>query len=85
MGMCIVSTPEGVRGFSLVDGKSVFIAHNKKQFAAYITRLLLDSSQRERTGTLAREVALSTIDWKILGERLVNIINSTEKTLHANL
>ena len=85
MGMCIVSTPEGVRGFSLVDGKSVFIAHNKKQFAVYITRLLLDSSQRERTGTLAREVALSTIDWKILGERLVNIINSTQKTLHAKL
>jgi len=28
MGMCIVSTPEGVRGFPLVDGKSVFIGHN---------------------------------------------------------
>lgn len=85
MGMCIVSTPEGVRGFPLVDGESVFIAHSSKQFAAHVTRLLRDPFQRERAGTLAREVALSTIDWKVLGRRLVNIVKTTEKALHVKL
>lgn len=85
MGMCIVSTPEGVRGFPLVDGESVFIAHSSKQFAVYVTRLLQDPAQRERTGALARKVALSTIDWKVLGIRLVNIINTTEKALDVGL
>jgi len=83
MGMCIVSTPEGVRGFPLVDGESVFIGHSNKQFAAYVTRLLQDPVQRERAGALAREVALSTVDWKVLGNRLINIVKTTGKALNA--
>ena len=85
MGMCIVSTPEGVRGFPLVDGESVFIARSNKQFAAHVIRLLRDPFQRERAGALAREVALSTVDWKVLGKRLLNIVNSTEKALDVGL
>lgn len=85
MAMCIVSTPEGVRGFPLVDGKSVFIAYSDKQFATHVIRLLRDPARRERAGTLAREVALSTVDWKVLGSRLVNIVKSMKKALHVKL
>ena len=85
MGMCIVSTPEGVRGFPLVDGESVFIGHSNKQFAEHVVRLLLNPAQRERTGALAREVALSAVDWKVLGRRLVNIVKTTGKALRVKL
>ncbi len=82
MGICIVSTPAGARGFPLVDGEAVFIAHSSEQFAAHVTRLLLNSAQRESAGVLSRKVALSSIDWKVLGGRLVNVISATEKALH---
>ena len=85
MGMCIVSTPEGVRGFPLVDGKSVFIGHSNKQFAEHVAQLLRNPVQRERAGALAREVALSTIDWKVLGKRLVNIVKTTGEALNIKL
>jgi len=76
MGMAIISTPEGIRGFPLVDGESVLIAHSKEQFAEHAVALLEDSVRQERLGAAARKVALSTIDWKILGKRLLKIINS---------
>jgi len=85
MGMCIVSTPEGVRGFPLVDGESVFIGHSSKEFTEHVVRLLSNPAQRERAGVLVREIALSTIDWKVLGKRLVNIINTMGKALHVKL
>ncbi len=80
MGMCIVSTLEGVRGFPLVDGESVFLAHNNKQFAAHVIRLLRDPERRKRAGTLARNVALLNLDWAILGRRLVDMLLAMKKT-----
>ncbi|HOT90407.1 MAG TPA: glycosyltransferase [Anaerolineae bacterium] len=77
MGMAIVSTPEGVRGFALVDGESVLIAHNKEEFATQVIALLEDPARQARLGMAAREIALSTIDWKVLGQRLIAIVEAT--------
>ena len=79
MAMSIVSTPEGIRGFPLVDGESVFIAYSNEQFAEHVTRLLRNPVQREKAGALAREIALTFINWEVLGIRLVNIVKTTEK------
>lgn len=81
MGMAIVSTPEGVRGFALVDGESVLIAHDKEQFAAQVFTLLGDADKREQLGTVARQVALSTIDWHMLGDRLTRIVEEIQQSL----
>lgn len=77
MGMPIVSTPEGIRGFSLVDGESVLIAHNNEQFAIQIVGLLQDTALRDRLGAAARQVALATIDWQVLGTRLRKLVEAT--------
>lgn len=77
MSMCIVSTPKGVRGFHLVDRESVFISHNDNEFAELVVSLLKDREKREKVGSGARVIAQSTIDWKILGTILFNIIDST--------
>jgi len=81
MGMAIVSTPEGIRGFSLVDRESVLIAYSDEQFAKQIIYLLLDPVKREQIGFKARTVALDTIDWSMLGQRLQVIVENVRHDL----
>ena len=76
MGMPTVSTPAGIRGFSLVDGEAVLIAQDNEQFAAHVVALLRDFPRRQRLGAEARKVALATIDWPVLGKRLRAIVES---------
>jgi glycosyltransferase involved in cell wall biosynthesis len=78
MGMPIVSTPAGIRGFALVDGESVLIASSDQQFAERVVALLRDPMRREFLGAAARRVAVSTIDWAVLGQRLVEIVYSVK-------
>ena len=77
MAIPIVTTPAGMRGFPLVDGSSVLVGHSNEQFADHIVALLRDPAQRERLGTAGREVALASIDWQILGRRLVTLVDMT--------
>ena len=81
MAMPIVSTPQGVRGFTLVDGESVLITNSNGQFAAQIVSLLKDAATRKRLGSAARQVALTTIDWRVLGKRLVQIVETTQEQM----
>lgn len=81
MGMPIVSTPQGIRGFALIDGESVLVAQDNKHFAEQVIRLLKDTKARNRLGTAAREVAKSTIDWQVLGKRLISLVEATFTTL----
>jgi len=82
MAMPIVSTWQGIRGFALTDGESVCVAHTDEQFAAQVVSLLCDDQRRARLGSVARQVALDTIDWPVLGKRLVAIVGSTFRDLH---
>jgi len=75
MGMAIVSRPEGIRGYPLVDGESVLVAETPEAFADGCIKLLRDTSLREKLEISARQIAMKTVDWKILGERLRSIVN----------
>jgi len=83
MGMAIVSTPQGIRGFPLIDGESVLIAHSNEQFATHVVKLLRDYKLGEQLGKAARNVAIATIDWSVLGQRLKVIIEETYANLSA--
>jgi len=83
MGMAIVSTPQGIRGFSLVDGESVLIAHDNEHFATGVIKLLRDRKLCDQMGRAARSVAIATIDWRVLGRRLKVIIEETYAGLQA--
>lgn len=74
MGMAIVSSPEGIRGQPLVDGESVLVAPDDRSFGAGIAALLRDASLRERLGTAARRSALAHLDWRVLGPRVVGLV-----------
>ena len=73
MGMAIVSTVQGIRGLPLIDGESALIARSDEEFAACVVALLDDASERERLGVAAQQAALSELDWRVLGKRLVKI------------
>lgn len=75
MAMPIVSTPQGIRGFPLVEEQSVLIGRTEIEFAEKVIMLLRDSERRRALGNVARQVALSTIDWRVLGERLRAIVD----------
>jgi len=81
MGLAIVTTPPGARGFPVVEGESVVIARSNEHFAAAVVALLADASLRERIGARARAVAVSCIDWRLLGKRLRRIVNSVASEL----
>lgn len=77
MAMPIVSTPQGIRGFALVDGCSVLIAQDNEQFAQHVVGLLQSPASRHTLGVAARQVALTTIDWQVLGARLIELVETT--------
>lgn len=74
MAMPIVSTPEGVRGFALKHKVSALIADTDTQFVTYVVDLLSTPDMRTQLGEAARQVALQTIDWPVLGARLRRIV-----------
>jgi glycosyltransferase involved in cell wall biosynthesis len=78
MGMPIVSTPAGVRGFALTDGDSVLIGRSPLQFAENVIQILKDGRKRSTLGAAARQVAVATIDWPVLGDRLLKIIERAQ-------
>jgi len=84
MGIAIVSTPQGIRGFQLIDGESVLIAYSNEQFAAHVVKLSRDHILGEQLGKAARNVAIATIDWSVLGQRLKAIIEETYANLQAD-
>lgn len=80
MAMFIVSSPQRIRGFSLVGGESVLITLDNEQFAAHVVILLTGPVGRKNLGAAACDLALSTVDWAILGKRLVDIVKSVQRT-----
>ena len=80
MGMAIVSSPEGIRGVPLVDGESVLMARDDDTFGAAVASLLLDPARRKRLGAAARRLALARLDWRVLGRRVVSLVERIADT-----
>ena len=76
MAIPIVSTSAGVRGFPLEHGQSVFMADHPEEFATHVITLLKNKELGRQIGNQAREIALESIDWHVLGLRLNKILQS---------
>lgn len=81
MGLPIVSTPQGVRGFQLEPGRSVFIAESDEDFVRGICSLASDPGRRIAMGGAARKKAEDLIDWSAQGLRLKEIVDTVSKGL----
>ncbi len=78
MGIPIVSTPEGVRGFSVTDGCEVRIAYSDQQFVNLVIDLLHRADLRTKMGEAGRLFATSTLDWIVLGRKIQKIVENLD-------
>lgn len=76
MGMCIVTSPEGARGFPVTDDETALVAENEDEFVSKLVKALIHDDLRTRIGTAARQLALQKLDWPIVGRRLREVIRS---------
>lgn len=63
MGKAIVSTPAGINGLDLEDGRDVIVAETAGEFAAAIERLLVDPADRRGLEAQARRTAVARHGW----------------------
>lgn len=70
MGKPLVSTPLGVQGIAVTDGKHASIAENASSFAAAVLGLLSEPERQWQYRTNARELVEHDHDWTTVTQRL---------------
>lgn len=75
MGICIVTTREGARGFQLIDKQNALIAENNEDFIEKTVHALRNCRLKKEIGENGREYAKERLDWNVLGESLRKIID----------
>ncbi len=75
-GKGIVSTPLGIEGLSLQDGRDVLVAEAAPDFAAAVVSLLRDPGRRHHLGCGARLMARA-FDWAAIGAALCAVVEET--------
>ncbi len=68
MGKAIVTTPAGINGLELVDGRDVVIANTGAAMAAAIARLIDTPKERKALGRAARRTAGEQYGWDRIGQ-----------------
>ena len=76
MGKAVVSTAVGAEGLALRDGEEIIIADEPKDFAEAVTRLLTDSSLRQKIGENGRARIKQDYDWRNIGKKLLTVYRS---------
>lgn len=80
MGKAVVTTSVGCEGLEVIDGQEVLIRDTPEGFAAAVKDILRDEVLRTRLSIAARERAVRTYDWNLLGESLQKIYTTLHKT-----
>jgi glycosyltransferase involved in cell wall biosynthesis len=79
MGICIVTTRTGARGFPLKDGETALIADNDEEFLQKLLLALNNQVLRRMIGSNGRILAEECLDWNVLGIRLRHIISEVKE------
>lgn len=74
MGLCVVTTRNGSRGFGLKDGETALIADNDSEFYDKLVFALRNATIREEIGRKGREFTELHLDWAVLGLKLREIL-----------
>jgi glycosyltransferase involved in cell wall biosynthesis len=70
LGTPVVSTPKGVEGLDLEDGRHVLVADTAAGFAAATERLLGQPELRASLAAAGRQAVCERYDWRTIGARL---------------
>jgi glycosyltransferase involved in cell wall biosynthesis len=70
MGKAVVSTSIGCSGLEARDGENIIIRDDPADFAKAIQSVLADAALRRRLSAAARQTAVSTYGWSVIGAHL---------------
>ena len=84
MGMAIVSTRVGAEGLAVTHERNILFADEPAAFAAQVCRVLNDPALRASLGLAARETALQTYSWPVVGRQLGEHYASLSRTRAAS-
>jgi len=68
MGKAVVSTSVGCEGIDVVDGKNIYIADSKKEFAKKVIFLLNNKNERDRIGKEGLKLVKEKYQWGKIAE-----------------
>ena len=74
MGICVITTSNGARGFPLSNNENALIADTDEEFIRDIVTALGNQDLRQRIGAAGRQFALRHLDWQVIGPRLRGIV-----------
>jgi glycosyltransferase involved in cell wall biosynthesis len=83
VGTPVIATSKGAEGLDLVHGRDLLIADSPADFAAASLRLLGDSALRTALATAGHTAVRDRYDWRAIGARLTQLIESTVKRSEA--
>ena len=78
LGKCIISTTKGAEGINLIQGNNVVFADTPQSFAAAVIDFLSNEKEAQEIGTRARDMAVSTYDWDVIGIKLKTIYSELD-------
>ena len=76
MGKAIVSTPGGINGLDLEDGRELLVANDPDAMAEAIIELIRNPARRREFEKRAREGAERDYNWDAIGRRQDEIYRS---------
>ncbi len=80
MGKAIVSTPAGINGLDLVDGRDVIVARDGESMAQAIRDLIDEPARRASLEREARATAVRDYDWDVIAKEQKKLYESLLKT-----
>ena len=77
-GLPVVSTPVGVAGLGIVEGKEALVSSNMDDLANMVIDLLKNKAKAERIGKAGKEFVKINFDWKGIVAKLNNVYDETK-------
>ncbi len=75
-GVLVVSSPLGVEGLGVKDGREVLIAKNSREFASQILKAFENTVKYQEMAQKARKLIEKEYDWKIIVQKLEAVYQS---------
>jgi glycosyltransferase involved in cell wall biosynthesis len=79
MGVPVVSTSWGCKGFDVADGRNIFIADDAEPFGERIVELLRDGAHSEAMAQAGRALVEQKYSWRAIVEGAVRLVEAADR------
>jgi glycosyltransferase involved in cell wall biosynthesis len=79
MACPVITTTVGALGFRVRQGEEALIADTPEEFRAALQQLVASPQLRRELGAKARAMILRDFDWRVIGPRLLDVVQKTKR------